>query len=130
MDTTERDTRSAAVTSAVRRETSMLFWVEATRDGAWPPAVATLSSRLGASRHPMDARPMANRRLADRRDGMRCLDWGLEQLRRIRHRAEVKALWRSRRTGLAVVLPDQQGTDVVRRPTAQPDLHHGAYQHP
>ena len=73
---------------------------------------------------------MANRSLADRRDGMRCLDGGVEQLRRIRHRTEVKALRRSRRTGLAVVLPDEQDVDVVEWATAQSDLHHGAYQHP
>src|SRR6476619_8217501 len=82
IETTARDTRSAAVTSAVRRETSIPFWAEATRDDAWAPAVATLSSRLGASRHPVDARPIASRRLTDRRGGMGCLDGVLEQLRR------------------------------------------------
>src|SRR3954468_18259701 len=78
----------------------------------------------------MDARPIASRRLADRRGGMSYLDWRLEQLRRIRHRAEVKALRRSWRTGLAVILPQKQSIYVVQRAPAQPDIYHGAYQHP
>ena len=53
-----------------------------------------------------------------------------EKVGRVDHRREVETLGRCRWTGVGVVLETQQRRHVLERPAAQPDVYHGADQHP
>src|SRR5262245_39018680 len=134
METTAAETRSVAVTRAVRREASTADWAAAWGRGRWTVAAcapAELRCTGGSGRSQADAVAARISRTAlralDARMGLLRLV-GIERVG-ISRRHEVEALRRRRRTGLGVVAPIQQGLDVGERSPVESYVHHGSHEH-
>ena len=129
METTAGDARSAAATSAVRREVLTAFCATATPAALCAPAEDT-ESLGGESRQPSRATPSARRaRLTRVRRRMRLPDRLEKKFRRVRGRDEIESLRWCRRAGVLIVSSSQQSSDVAERTAPQSDIDHGPYQH-
>src|SRR5687767_9812827 len=135
METTAADTRSVAVTSAVRRDASTAAWVADWDRGRWAVAAcAPAEVRWTRGSAPSQAGTAAAtissamlRALGVRMGLLRLV--GVQRVG-VGRRHEVEALRRRRRTGLGVVAPLEQGLDVGERSSLESHVHHGPDQHP
>jgi hypothetical protein len=130
IETTAGEALSAAATSAVRRDASIVLCTSATRAGVWAPAsdVINADGRSELSQPVMAATVSAER--------LRQMDRGTllsyavrEELGRVGDCCEIESLRGCRRAGGLVVSPAEEHAHVGDGAAAEADVNHGSDQH-